>query len=219
MKPSLITGIVMAKQASEQTTGDKESEQYESVSHNFDAMNRAIDTQVDKQLELSSLYQFQQSSRRTLMAMHITVSLCVLALTATAIWWLLSSSGSFFSSDITYTESILKSASDRKTSDALKIISEAQDSNNNPDKAFIDTSFTVFHRTLISTGEYVVTGKTYEPDDLQTPSEQYCYLEQSQSSNQLSGQALSYIEDKELILETEDQAMISLAHRYCQFSR
>lgn len=210
----------MARQASESDSlTQKDTEHYESVSHNFDAMNRAIDTQVDKQLELSSLYQFQQSSRLTQMLMHITISLCVLSLSATAIWWMLSSSGAFITGDPSYSELIQSSASDRQTSDALRIISEAQESKNSPDSAFINTSFTVFHRTLISTGEYVVTGKIYQPGNLQTPSEQYCYLEQNQNSNQLSGQALSYIEDEELILETDDKAMISLAHRYCQFSR
>ncbi len=213
-------GTTMAKQTAERNTLDnKKTEQYESVSHNFDAMNRAIDTQVDKQLELSSLYQFHQSSRRTQMLMHITLSLCVLSLSATAIWWMISSSGTSIADAPSHSELIRNSASERKTSDALRIISEAQESKNSPDRAFIDTSFTVFHRTLISTGEYVVTGKIYQPGNLQTPSEQYCYLEQNQSSKQLSGQALSYIEDEELILETDDKAMISLAHRYCQFSR
>jgi hypothetical protein len=195
------------------------AERYDTVSHNFEAMNRAIDTQVDKQLELSSLYEFQQTSRRTQVIMHITISLCFLALTATAIWWLLSSSGHIVAGNISYADRIESKAVDRKTIDALKVISKSQTPVNNADQAFINTSFTVFHRTLISTGEYVVTGKTYQPSDLNRPYEQYCYLEQNQNSQQLSGQALSYIENGELVLETEDKAMIELAKRYCQFSR
>lgn len=193
------------------------TEHYDSVSHNYEAMNRAIETQVDKQLELSSLYEYQQTSRRTQMLMHITISLCVISLTATAIWWMLASSGNYGISNAL--DSIQSTVTDRKTADALQIISASQETSNSPDQAFINTSFTVFHRTLISTGEYVVTGKTYEPSNLTTPYDQYCYLEQNQNSQALSGQPLSYIENGKLILETKDKAMINVAHRYCQFSR
>jgi hypothetical protein len=181
-------------------------------------MNRAIDTQVDKQLELSSLYEHQQTSRLTQIFMHVTVSLCALTLTAAAMWWFLSS-GDLALAKPNHTDPATLALSDRKTIDALTIISDAQKTSESPDSAFINTSFTVFHRTLISTGEYVVTGKTYAPSNLRKPYEQYCYLEQNQNSQALSGHPLSYVEAGELVLETEDQAMIVLAKKYCQFSR
>ena len=197
----------------------KESEARTYVAHNYEAMNRAIDTQVDKQFELSELYRFQQTSRRTLMFMHITVSLCLILLSATVIWWLVTPVNRLPPPQINTTELKLSASSDRDTIDALKVISGVEDQQNNPEQVFINTSFTVFHRTLIPTGEYVVTGKTYRPENLHSPHEQYCYLEKSQSSEKLSGSPLAYVENKEIILETNEKELISFAKRHCQFSR
>jgi hypothetical protein len=193
-------------------------EQYDYVSHNYEAMNRAIDTQVDKQFELGELYRFQQTSRRTMMLMHISISLCVIALTATLIWWLISPKNSL-PGNTELSGYSLSSIFDTSTHDALKTISKVESTPNNPEQAFINTSFTVFHRSLTPTGEYVVTGKTYQPDNLRSPEEQYCYLEKDQQGGNLSGSPLAYEEKGKIILETQDEALIAFARQYCQFSR
>lgn len=187
------------------------------VSHNYEAMNKAIDTEVEKRYEISSLYHYQSSSRRTLMLLHITLSLCVLTLTAAIIFWL------FHQGDVELAapwDSLTKDQSLREseTRSALHTLS-SQEQAAPEEKAFINTSFTVFHRTLIASGEYVVTGKTFQPNQLSKPSEQYCYLEQNQSSDAVSGLPLAVVENNQFILETEVPELINYAKRYCQFSR
>lgn len=182
---------------------------FDYVTHNYDAMNRAIDTEVDRRFEISELYRYEGSSRRTLMFMHIVVSLSVLAATAALIWWL-------FHQPVM--APVYDASFDRSTADALAVISRQE----NPGAAaqpFIDTSFTVFHRSVMSTGEFVVTGKTYQPDNLSFPSEQYCYLERAQSSSGLSGEPLAVISEGEFTLETEKPDLILFAKKYCKFSR
>ncbi len=185
---------------------------HDHVTHNYEAMNRAIDTEVDRRVEISELYHFEGRSRRTLMIMHIATSLSVVAVAVAVIFWLYqpANNPAYKPSDT--------SAFDRSTSDALKVIS-AQESTNSNDQTFIDTSFTVFHRTLISTGEYVVTGKTYAPSDLSHPQEQYCYLEKAQSSAGLSGEPLAAFEEHQFMLETDDLELIGFARKYCQFTQ
>jgi len=199
---------------------DETNNEHDFVSHNFEAMNRAIDTEVDKRFELNELYRYQQTSRRTLMFLHIAVSLCVIAVSAAVIWWLFHQPTGYQieHGSIPFTEASTSSAFDRDTSAALSVISEHEQPSQ-VEQTFINTSFTVFHRTLIPTGEYVVTGKTYQPDNLKSPNEQYCYLEKSQSSSDLTGQPLASINEADFTLETDDSELIGFARKYCQFTK
>lgn len=193
------------------------------VTHNFEAMNRAIDTEVDRRVELSELYRYEGKSRRTLMVLHLATSLSVISIAVALIVWLFYPTNSSVNASTTPSElaadfSHSSPALNRSTIEALALIS-AQEASDPKEAPFINTSFTVFHRTLISTGEYVVTGKTYAPNDLSYPSEQYCYLEKNQSSASLSGEPLAAFEDHQFILETKDLELISFARKYCQFSQ
>jgi len=202
-----------------QDRSSRDSAPEDFVSHNFDAMNHAIDTEVDKRLELNSLYQHQQTSRKTLMILHLTVSFCVISITATVIYWLLNpNTQSIPNQDQVTLTPNNTAAFDRSTTDALNIISQHEEQKE-AERNFINTSFTVFHRTLIPTGEYVVTGKTYLPHELSYPDEQYCYLEKSESSAGLAGEPLAAINEGHLVLETHDKTLISFAEKFCQFSQ
>jgi hypothetical protein len=180
-------------------------------------MNKAIDTEVEKRFEITELYQYQQTSRRTLMLLHITLSLSVIALTAAIIYWL------FYHNNgglILPTESLSIHESgvrDRQTYSALDTLSQ-QEQAPSAEQNFINTSFTVFHRTLLPTGEYAVTGKTFQPDNLRLPSEQYCYLEKNQQGGKLSATPLAVVEKGRFELETDLPELIGYAKRYCQFS-
>ena len=199
------------KQAAGQTQG------FNYTAHNYEAMNRAIDTEIEKRHEISSLYHYQSSSRRTLMLLHITLSLCVLTLTAAIIFWLFHQ-GNVELRNPWDTLTLDQSLREHETHSALTTLS-SQEKGSAEDRPFINTSFTVFHRTLIPSGEYVVTGKTFEPDQLSSPREQYCYLEKSQNSEAVSGLSLAVVENNELTVETEVPELIRYAKRYCQFSR
>jgi hypothetical protein len=197
---------------------EKNKQGFTFVSHNFEAMNKAIDTEVEKRFEITELYQYQQTSRRTLIFLHITLSLSVIALTAAIIYWLLyQNNGSFippWEHKVTQEDGLR----DRNTYSALDTLSRQEQAPSSAEQSFINTSFTVFHRTLLPTGEYAVTGKTFQPDDLRKPSEQYCYLEKNQKGGNLSANPLAIIQKGDFILETEEPELINFARRYCQFS-
>ena len=187
------------------------------TSHNFEAMNKAIDTEVEKRHEISSLYHYQQTSRRTLMLLHITLSLSVVALTAAIIYWLFYHN----SGGIPITTPSFSQADElleRDTYSALDMLSE-QEKASITEPNFINTSFTVFHRALLPTGEYAVTGKTFQPENLKKPSEQYCYLEKNQQGGKLSALPLAVIESGKFLLETDKPELINYAKSYCQFSQ
>ena len=86
------------------------------------------------------------------------------------------------------------------------------------DAPFIDTTFTVFHRTLTPSGEAVVTGKTYAPSALDAPYEQYCYLESSGKGGLLEAKPLAIADLGKVTLETEESGLVLYAQQYCQFS-
>jgi len=198
------------------TEGEQQPKGHKFTTHNFDAMNRAIDSEVDRRFEISELYRYEGGSRRSLMFMHIATSLSVIAVASAVVWWLFNPpSGSTIAVN-TETPSF-SNTFDRSTTDALNALSE-QEKTSGEDKIFINTSFTVFHRTLIPTGEYAVTGKTYQPENLKHPNEQYCYLEKTQSASGLSGEPLASINKGDFTLETNDATLINFARKYCQFT-
>lgn len=204
-------------EASESVADNANYKGFTFTAHNFEAMNKAIDTEVEKRFEISELYQYQQTSRRTLMLLHITLSLCVIALTSAVIYWLFFLNNGHIQMPTGTDFSQSDGLRDRDTYavlDSLSIQEQATEGEQN----FIDTSFTVFHRTLIPTGEYAVTGKTFQPDDLRKPSEQYCYLEKNQPGSSLSATPLAVIEEGKFMLETDEPELMSFAKRYCQFS-
>jgi len=135
------------------------------TSHDFDSMNRAIDNQIQKQELMSVIYRGQryENSSRTILFLVSTIA--ITALTATLIWWLVAPGQPSFRGAYTVSED----------NQALQTLS-GHERVEGSEAPFIDTSFTVFHRNLTPSGDYVVTGKTYAPSDLKKPSEQYCYL-------------------------------------------
>ncbi|MGS0681837.1 hypothetical protein [Shewanella sp. 30m-9] len=171
---------------------------------NFSAVNDAIDVEVDKRGELSRLYSSQRTLNKSMIGLLITSSIAIVVLMVVVIYWLF-----FFS---TPPPSIVQSF-DKQTSQSLKEIAKA---NTDPDKV-IDTSFTVFLRSQIETGEYVVTGKNYLPDNLVEPLEQYCYLEPQEAATSLAGETIASMSDGVLSVETTDKFLLGLALPHCQF--
>lgn len=192
-------------------------EAFSFISHNFEAMNKAIDTEVEKRFEITELYQNQQTPKRTLMLLHITLSLSVIALTTAIIYWLFSQNSGRFSPPWEHTLSQESGLLDRNTYAVLDTLSQHEQAPSS-EQNFINTSFTVFHRTLLPTGEYAVTGKNFQPNELKKPSEQYCYLERNKDGGSLNATPLAIIEQGSFILETDEPELISYAKRYCQFS-
>jgi len=197
--------------AGEATGADKTEESrigFSYVSHNFDSMNRAIDNQIQKQELMSVIYRTQRYEKSTRTVFYVVASVAIIALTATLIWWLMRSPPPAYLTRPIATESrqALQSLSSTET------VSGA-------DAPFINTSFTVFHRNMTPTGDSVVTGKTYAPENLNQPYEQYCYLETATDQGALSGIPLASYDGDRFTQENTDAQMITLAERYCRFTR
>lgn len=85
---------------------------------------------------------------------------------------------------------------------------------------FIETTFTIFHSTIIPTGESVVTGKEYDPQNITSPSHQYCYLrsEIGDSSFKSSVTELANFKDGSIRYFTTDNYLNELVDSYCVFN-
>lgn len=186
---------------------------HEYVTYNFDAINQAIDLDAKRHDLMYALYHSELRSNRVNIYLYASVSASLFILAVAFVWWLLFQPKEHIDIDFGDTSSPIE---------ALETLSRQEEKNQQGvdavEQTFIDTSFTVFTRALISTGEYVVTGKTFEPDDLTTPTEQYCYLEKNQSSASLTGLPLAIVDDGKFVPETKDPAMLKLAKKHCRFS-
>lgn len=188
-----------------QSSGTEAPHSY--TAHNFEAMNRAIDTQIQKQELMSVIYRNQRYENSTRTILFVVSAISIASLSAALIWWLL------FPGHPSYQQRL----SINDDNPALITLS-GQEQINGDDAPFIDTSFTVFHRNLTPSGDYVVTGKTYVPNDLNTPNEQYCYLEAANPKGELSAKPLAAYEGEQFKWETTEPLFIELAEDYCRFS-
>ncbi len=190
------------------TESDINKKQYSTS--NYSAMNSAIDIEVKKRDELSKLYSSQRVINRSMILLIITSTLSILALTAAIMYWL------FFLTPSTI-PSLKDKEVDRKTTVSLNEISKNTSESNPSLEQKIDTSFTVFQRSQIETGEYVVTGKNYTPDNLVEPTDQYCYLEPKEAETSLAGESIASSLNGEIIVDTQDRFLIDVAMPHCQF--
>lgn len=87
------------------------------------------------------------------------------------------------------------------------------------EKQFIETSFTVFHSSITPSGESVMTGKEYSPDNLLTPSHQYCYLERAENKNTYKASIthLANYDGDKVNHYSDDEYYKSLVAEYCLF--
>ena len=186
---------------------------YQYTSHNFESMNRAIENEVEKQEVWTALYHNHRVEKAARILFYGLASICVLALTVTIIWWLLVPANYQFKSQLVD----MPDSIGLNTFTDLEALSQ-QEKVLGPDAPFINTSFTVFHRTLTPSGEEVVTGKTYLPTALNFPDEQYCYLESANQSGVLEAKPLAIYAAGEIILETASESLINYAEQYCRFT-
>ena len=85
-----------------------------------------------------------------------------------------------------------------------------------PGREKIQTSYTVFTREFLLTGETLVTGKTYEPGNNQAVS-QYCYLESIGGSASVGASYLAELADNEIIFYTTEKSLVDLVKTNCKF--
>jgi hypothetical protein len=176
------------------------------TSNDFTAIDKAIDFELQKRNELNRLYASQKHINRSTTYLYACASLCLLLITGSFIYWLF-----FIENKIPIQN--LKPNNDNSIS--LKKIAN----NDETIKESINTSFTVFQRKQMETGEYVVTGKNFTPEDLITPEDQYCYVEPITAESGMAGEPIASMVNKELLIETTDEFLIKYALPNCQFTQ
>ena len=83
--------------------------------------------------------------------------------------------------------------------------------------ASVDTSFVVFNELVDDYGRIIVTGRKFEPTDLEVPVEQYCYLEVPSDSG-LESITLAEYSSGLLNVVTVDSELSRLIEPYCNFT-
>jgi hypothetical protein len=176
----------------------------EYTTYNFDPYNEAIDNQLETQRELIAEARSRKRLLNSKWSFYIISCICIIASTVAIIYWLLTDrkTGDFSSS--------LNANASEATSD-LKLIAE-----NSEEKYGIDTSYTVFNKTVMATGEIIVTAKEYGPDSLDNPDYQYCYLDSSAGTKKTITQ-LAFFEESGMELVTTNQRLIRDSIPLCQF--
>ena len=175
-------------------------------SHNFDALNEAIDIEVKRTDELLALYRSKKGKNRAEIFLYIVAGICLIFITVMVIYWLLLPDTKNERVQIDHSQD---------NSVELKTISN----NDKSSTTSIDTSFTIFTRKQIETGEYVVTGKNYSPNNLKIPTDQYCYIEPITAESGMAGEPIASYFEGNLITETSDKFLLENAINYCQFTK
>lgn len=172
--------------------------------HDYSPINNAVDVEIQKRKEITGLYSSQRSMNRSAIVLNVCVALCLLVLTISLVYWF------FFTKPVVLTAPPFQ---DKNASTSLKTISNNDDALKDP----IDTSFTVFYRYQIETGEHVVTGLNYVPSDLITPQDQYCYIEPMTADSGLAGEPIASMVITDLTIETTDKFLIEVALPHCKW--
>lgn len=190
-------GLLMHSPDSKLPNRSKTAE-YES--HNYAPYNSAVDNTLAQHRSVVQLLKSELYMNWSQIALMVLAAICLFSLTVALVYWLFFlNPGPVFNLD--------KEKSGRE----IGALAAAE-----PSKGFeIETSFTVFDTTPISTGEIVVTARSYLPSNLSVPSGQYCYITTS-ADIKGSETEIAYLDDQ-LEITTEDDFLIREAVPLCQF--
>ncbi len=81
----------------------------------------------------------------------------------------------------------------------------------------VKTEFTVFKTIVTPSGEEVVTGKIFLPNNLSVPDSQYCYLNHLGNKNSFSGIYIARYRKDKIIYDSDDLDLRNIAAKYCRF--
>ncbi len=178
-------------------------------SNDFDPINGAIENEVlraEESLKYSRHKRYNSWSR---IVFWISISIAILLIAGAFSWWLL------FENGVTKTYNTFEAP--KYTAENVELERQTITKIDANEGASIDTSYTVFIKVPLESGESVITGKVYLPNQVEKPNHQYCYLETLGGPALIKGRQLAKITDGVLIYETSDQELLSLAKRHCKF--
>lgn len=189
--------------------------QFSYVTDNFEPYNRAIEADIRRHDNLSRALISQARVNKSLMILRWAGAAAMLIIAISIAIWLLTTLGTV---GYDYSTAISRI----NVEDAARKVQESSPSQD----PMIKTSFTVFETAVTDTGERVVTGRVYDPQDFDFPVSQYCYLEirsdklgeQIQNTYDAVTKDLAKKEAKGKV-ETvvTDEALSLTATTYCRF--
>lgn len=189
---------------------EKISEKNDHVTNDFSYLNRAVDLEVSRYKNIGAYYR----SKRWV---YLAVAVLIIALAGLAI----SAAYKLLQTPV-WSRFVQASDSESQVQEVQEIETVAQFQQADSSAAaneFISRTITAFNRSLIETGETVVTGKTYISGDLEYPAEQYCYLEHQTPSGNVNAENLAYVLGDEIVYETNDDFLRGIAEENCSFYR
>ncbi|MEJ6706759.1 MAG: hypothetical protein QNK49_03590 [Porticoccus sp.] len=174
------------------------------TAYNYAPYNAAVDNQLETQRELIAEARSRRKLIQSKWVFYITACISMLICVGALVYWLLNNKNTINSATPSQADTI------KETSNLKQIAETATEIYS------IDTSYTVFNKTVMASGEIVVTGKDYEPDSLDTPVDQYCYLDSSTSTQKIITE-LAIVEYADMEVKTTDQRLINDGIPLCQF--
>ena len=183
---------------------DNMIERQEYTSHNFEAYNAAVNNQLETQRELIAEAKSRKQLINSKKIFYFVASVSMVICAASFICWLLTKEEK--STFIVPSES-----GTLGESSGLKQIADGS-----LKKYGVDTSYTVFKKTVMASGENIVTAKEYNSDSLEKPVYQYCYLDSSVGTTKTIT-TLAILDETGYEVSTKDQRLIQDGIPLCQF--
>jgi len=171
-------------------------------SQNYDAIDQAAKSELSKFQALTALFRAHYLKSKALTFLYTCLGVSAVVIAIAVVYWLFIKTPV---APISKRESRLETA-------ALKNLASKE-----PSEPMIETSFTVFSRVVTDTGEIVVTGKSYRKERLNTPYEQYCYLESVNSEVDIKAIRLAEVVDNKINSLTKDKLFLEFGLLYCRF--
>ncbi len=173
---------------------------------NFDLVNEAIELERGRVTDILRLRRQRRLLRWMQIAALAVGMICVIALTTTLVYWLLRE-------PIVDANAYLNAPTSE--SNDIEQISQAEGAS----ARTIDTTYTVFSRVELDSGQSVVTGKSFTPEDTKLPFEQYCYIEQvGDDRSQVGSNFLAEVFQGQVVYGVGLAELKQIADNYCRFS-
>ena len=185
-------------------------------SDNYEPFNRAVKAEIARQNQLTDALRSQVALNQSLFWLRWAGIFALLIISISFALWLLKAKPS---SSYTQQSPVSSTIDVKKTANVIQ-------QNSQQSSAAIKTKFTVFETMTTDTGKQVVTGRVYTPENLETPSWQYCYLSiemdtdsavNSKADSDTLMRTLANKNDEKIDTITKDPLLIELSNIYCRF--
>lgn len=192
------------------------------ITNNTQPINLAIDMEVAKQNEIVNLYQSEIGLNSSKKVLAYVATFAVLMVSIALIWWLLTKSPSITEVK-PLTDKTAPTVGIDKTSSALhqRKIKQLSEKVNTEEKDLheVTTNYTVFSNVITHTGEIVVTGKSYRPNDTaDKPYQEDCYHKVNNDSLNRKVRLLIQKKGGEVIYKEDDKEYLQFLE-YCKMAK